>query len=236
MTCSWEDLENEEYMYRIMIVEDDEVIANAIRQHLVSWGMEAFCVQDFSDVLTEFAATGPQPVLMDIHLPFFNGYHWCQEIRKVSKVPVLFLSSASDNMSIIMAVNMGGDDVIAKPSDLNVLTAKVQALLRRTYEFAGTANLLEHKGAILNKENGILTYQGEKIELTKNEWRILQVLIEHNGKAVSRDTLMMRLWESDSFIDDNTLTVNVTRLRRKLEEIGLSDYIQTKKGVGYLLT
>lgn len=236
MTCSWEDLENEEYMYRIMIVEDDEVIANAIRQHLVSWGMEAFCVQDFSDVLTEFAATGPQLVLMDIHLPFFNGYHWCQEIRKVSKVPVLFLSSASDNMSIIMAVNMGGDDFIAKPFDLNVLTAKVQALLRRTYEFAGATNLLEHKGAILNKENGILTYQGEKIELTKNEWRILQVLMEHKGKAVSRDTLMMRLWESDSFIDDNTLTVNVTRLRRKLEEIGLSDYIQTEKGVGYLLT
>ena len=225
------DLENEEYMYRIMIVEDDEVIANAIRQHLVSWGMEAFCVQDFSDVLTEFAATSPQLVLMDIHLPFFNGYHWCQEIRNVSKVPILFLSSASDNMSIIMAVNMGGDDFIEKPFDLNVLTAKVQALLRRTYEFAGTANLLEHKGAILDKENGILTYQGEKIELTKNEWRILQVLMEHKGKA-----LMMHLWESDSFIDDNTLTVNVTRLRRKLEEIGLSDYIQTKKGVGYLLT
>ena len=169
MTYPWEDLENEECMYRIMIVEDDEVIANAIRQHLVSWGMEAFCVQDFSDVLTEFAAIGPQLVLMDIHLPFFNGYHWCQEIRKVSKAPVLFLSSASDNMSIIMAVNMGGDDFIAKPFDLNVLTAKVQALLRRTYEFAGATNLLEHKGAILDKENGILTYQGEKIELTKNE-------------------------------------------------------------------
>lgn len=147
-----------------------------------------------------------------------------------------FPSSASDNMSIIMAVNMGGDDFIAKPFDLNVLTAKVQALLRRTYEFAGTTNLMEHKGAILDKENGVLTYQGEKIELTKNEWRILQVLMEHKGKAVSRDTLMMWLWESDSFIDDNTLTVNVTRLRRKLEEIGLSDYIQTKKGVGYLLT
>ena len=138
MTYPWEDLENEEYMYRIMIVEDDEVIANAIRQHLVSCGMEAFCVQDFSDVLTEFAATSPQLVLMDIHLPFFNGYHWCQEIRNVSKVPILFLSSASDNMSIIMAVNMGGDDFIEKPFDLNVLTAKVQALLRRTYEFAGT--------------------------------------------------------------------------------------------------
>ena len=154
----------------------------------------------------------------------------------MSKVPVLFLSSASDNMSIIMAVNMGGHEFIAKPVELKVRTPNLQALLRRTYEFAGTANLLEHKGAILDKENGILTYQGEKIELTKNEWRILQVLMEHKGKAVSRDTLMMRLWESDSFIDDNTLTVNVTRLRRRLEEIGLSDYIQTKKGVGYLLT
>ena len=235
MICSWEDLENEEYMYRIMIVEDDEVIANAIRQHLVSWGMEAFCVQDFSDVLTEFAATGPQLVLMDIHLPFFNGYHWCQEIRKVSKVPVLFLSSASDNMSIIMAVNMGGDDFIAKPFDLNVLTAKVQALLRRTYEFAGATNLLEHKGAILDKENGILTYQGEKIELTKNEWRILQVLMEHKGKAVSRDTLMMRLWESDSFVDENTLSVNVARLRKKLDGAGLENFIATKKGMGYIV-
>ena len=207
-----------------------------LAEHLRTWDYEVHCVTNFKNVMEDFREYEPQLVLLDIVLPLFNGFHWCQEIRKVSKVPVLFLSSASDNMSIIMAVNMGGDDFIAKPFDLNVLTAKVQALLRRTYEFAGTANLLEHKGAILDKENGILTYQGEKIELTKNEWRILQVLMEHKGKAVSRDTLMMRLWESDSFIDDNTLTVNVTRLRRKLEEIGLSDYIQTKKGVGYLLT
>lgn len=167
MTYPWEDLENEEYMYRIMIVEDDEVIANAIRQHLVSWGMEAFCVQDFSDVLTEFAATSPQLVLMDIHLPFFNGFHWCQEIRKVSKVPVIFLSSASDNMNIIMAVNMGGDDFIAKPFDLSVLTAKVQAMLRRTYEFAGETNFLEHRGAMLDTGSGVLNYRGKRIELTK---------------------------------------------------------------------
>ena len=223
-------------MYRILIVEDDESIARSVKTHLESWNYEVCCAEDFSNVAGTFAAFDPQLVLMDVKLPFFNGYHWCSEIRKVSKVPVIFVSSASDNMNIVMAVSMGGDDFIAKPFDLNVLTAKVQALLRRTYEFAGTANLLEHKGAILDKENGILTYQGEKIELTKNEWRILQVLMEHKGKAVSRDTLMMRLWESDSFIDDNTLTVNVTRLRRKLEEIGLSDYIQTKKGVGYLLT
>ena len=233
MTCSWEDLENEEYMYRIMIVEDDEVIANAIRQHLVSWGMEAFCVQDFSDVLTEFAATGPQLVLMDIHLPFFNGYHWCQEIRKVSKVPVLFLSSASDNMSIIMAVNMGGDDFIAKPFDLGVLTAKVQAMLRRTYDFTGQSAVLEHKGAMLNLTEAALFYEQEKIELTKNEFKILQVLMENKQKVVSRDTLMVKLWESDSFVDENTLSVNVNRLRKKLESVGLCDFIVTRKGIGY---
>ena len=226
----------EERLYKILIVEDDETIAGGLKNHLGKWNYQAECMTDFKDVMGKFVDFDPQLVLLDIVLPFFNGFHWCQEIRKISKVPIIFLSSANDNMNIVMAMNMGGDEFIEKPFDLNVLTAKVQALLRRTYEFAGATNLLEHKGAILDKENGILTYQGEKIELTKNEWRILQVLMEHKGKAVSRDTLMMRLWESDSFIDDNTLTVNVTRLRRKLEEIGLSDYIQTKKGVGYLLT
>ena len=225
----------EKKMYKVLIVEDEKVIADTLAAHLNKWGYEAVCVTDFQNVLEEFEREKPHIVLMDIGLPFFNGYHWCTEIRKISQVPIVFISSASDNMNVIMAMNMGGDDFIAKPFDLNVLTAKVQALLRRTYEFAGATNLLEHKGAILNKENGILTYQGEKIELTKNEWRILQVLMEHKGKAVSRDTLMMRLWESDSFIDDNTLTVNVTRLRKKLEEAGLTDFIQTKKGVGYLI-
>ena len=223
-------------MSRILIVEDDVVIADGLKTHFEKWDYKVECVTDFKNVMDTFLKFEPQLVLLDLVLPFFNGFHWCQEIRKVSKVPVLFISSANESMNIVMAMNMGGDEFIEKPFDLNVLTAKVQALLRRTYEFAGTTNLLEHKGAILDKENGVLTYQGEKIELTKNEWRILQVLMEHKGKAVSRDTLMMWLWESDSFIDDNTLTVNVTRLRRKLEEIGLSDYIQTKKGVGYLLT
>ena len=223
-------------MYKILIVEDDETIAGGLKTHLERWNYQVECITDFRNVMEKYVAFDPQLVLLDIVLPFFNGFHWCQEIRKISKVPIIFLSSANDNMNIVMAMNMGGDEFIEKPFDLNVLTAKVQALLRRTYEFAGATNLLEHNGAILDKENGILTYQGEKIELTKNEWRILQVLMEHKGKAVSRDTLMMRLWESDSFIDDNTLTVNVTRLRRRLEEIGLSDYIQTKKGVGYLLT
>ena len=223
-------------MNKVFIVEDDAVIARAVAAHLTTWQMQVQCAGNFEKITEEVEDFQPDIIIMDIKLPYYNGFYWCAEIRKTSKVPIVFLSSADDNMNIVMAMNMGGDDFIAKPFDLNVLTAKVQALLRRTYEFAGATNLLEHKGAILNKENGILTYQGEKIELTKNEWRILQVLMEHKGKAVSRDTLMMRLWESDSFIDDNTLTVNVTRLRRKLEEIGLSDYIQTKKGVGYLLT
>ncbi len=222
-------------MYHIMIVEDDPLIAKAVGETLSSWGMEVHCVEDFQNVMAEFTSFAPQLVLLDISLPFYNGYHWCQAIRQVSKVPVIFLSSASDKMNIILAVNMGADDFIAKPFDLNILTAKVQALLRRTYDFGKETNLLEHRGAILDTSSGILNYQGQRVELTKNEWRILQVLMENKGKAVSRDMLMMRLWESDSFIDDNTLTVNVTRLRRKLEEAGLENFIRTKKGVGYLV-
>ena len=222
-------------MYRIMIVEDDPVIAKMAAQGLAQWGMEVVCAENFQDITGEFAASAPHLVLMDISLPFFNGYHWCQEIRKISKVPIIFLSSASDKMNIIMAVNLGADDFIAKPFDMNILTAKVQAMLRRTYDFGKNTNLVEYNGAIFDTDSGVVTYQGERIELTKNEWRILQVLLDNRGKAVSRDTLMTKLWESDSFVDDNTLTVNVNRLRKKLEEIGVTDMILTKKGVGYLV-
>lgn len=222
-------------MYKVLIVEDDLIIAKAVKNHIKSWGLEAECVADFEDVLAAFVSYSPQLVLLDISLPFFNGYHWCSEIRRHSKVPIIFISSASDNMNIVMAMNMGGDDFIAKPFDLNVLTAKVQALLRRTYDFAGQTNLIEHNGAILNTSDSTLNYEGSKIELSKNENRILQVLLENKGKAVSRDTLMTRLWETDSYIDDNTLTVNITRLRKKLHEAGLSDFIMTKKGIGYMV-
>ena len=222
-------------VYKILIVEDDLVIAKAIRAHLQSWGCEAQCAADFQNVLGNFAAFDPQLVLLDISLPFYNGYHWCGEIRKISKVPVIFISSASDNMNIVMAMNMGGDDFIAKPFDLEVLTAKVQALLRRTYDFGGQAGLLAHRGAILNTSDTPLTYEGQRIDLTKNDYKILQTLMENKGKAVSRDTLMLRLWETDSYVDENTLTVNVTRLRRKLEAAGLRDFITTKKGIGYLI-
>ncbi|WP_163193483.1 response regulator transcription factor [Clostridium thermarum] len=222
-------------MHKILIVEDDMIIAKSIKKHIASWGFEAECVTDFKDVLAAFVAYSPQLVLLDISLPYFNGYHWCSEIRKLSKVPIVFISSASDNMNIVLAMNMGGDDFIVKPFDLNVLTAKVQALLRRTYDFAGQTNLLEHKGAILNVSDGTLNYAGVKIELSKNESKILQVLLENKGKIVSRDTIMTRLWETDSFIDDNTLTVNMTRLRKKLQEAGVVDFVTTKKGIGYLV-
>lgn len=222
-------------MYKILIVEDDLIIGNGLRDHMNNWGYEAKCVTDFNNVLSEFASFNPNLVLLDISLPFFNGFHWCTEIRKISKVPIIFISSASDNMNIVLAMTYGGDDFISKPFDLNVLTAKVQALLRRTYDFSTQTNLIEHNGVILNISDGTLTYNGEKIELTKNEFKILHMLLENKGKAVTRDDIMTRLWESDSFIDDNTLTVNVTRIRKKLSDVGLKDFIKTKKGIGYMV-
>lgn len=222
-------------LYKILIVEDDNVIANAIQNHIQTWGCEAKCQDDFSNVLSDFIQYLPHLVLLDISLPFFNGYYWCSEIRKISKVPIIFISSASDNMNIVMAMNMGGDDFIAKPFDLTVLTAKVQAILRRTYDFIQQTNMLEHRGALLNTNDFSLSYNGVKIELTKNDNKILQTLLENKGKVVSRDTLMTRLWETDSYVDENTLTVNITRLRRKLDAIKLNDFIITKKGVGYLI-
>lgn len=220
-------------MYKLLVVEDDRVIAQAIKSHMEGWGYEVVCAEDFRDVLQTFVEAKPQLVLMDISLPFYNGFHWCDAIRKISKVPVIFISSASDNMNIVMAVNMGGDDFVAKPFDLNVLQAKVQAMLRRTYDFAGESNLLEHKGMIFDSSRGFVTYEGKQAELTKNEMGILKELLEQKGRIVTRDKLMERLWESDSFIDDNTLTVNVARLRRKLEAIGVADMIKTRKGIGY---
>ncbi len=222
-------------MYKIFIVEDDAGIASAVARQAEAWGLEAKCVQDFQNVLTEFLAYQPHLVLLDIGLPFFNGYYWCEKIRAVSSVPILFLSSASDNMNIIMAMNMGADDFIAKPFDQNVLAAKIRAMLRRTYDFAPAAPVLEHRGALLSTGDNTLTYQGEKIELSKNEYRILLVLMKDKGKVVSREKLMQSLWETDSFVDDNTLTVNVNRLRKKLEAAGLHDFIKTKFGVGYIV-
>ena len=223
-------------MYKLLIVEDDQGISRGIMEQAQKWGLEVKCVEDFSDVLGEFKQFQPHIVLMDIMLPFFDGYHWCNEIRRISKAPIIFISSASDNMNIVMAMNMGGDDFIAKPFDLNVLTAKIQAILRRTYDFAKAEEALGCRGAVLNTADASLTYQGQRLELTKNDYRILQTLLERKGKVVSRDLLMQRLWETDCFVDENTLTVNVTRLRKKLESVGLHDFIVTRKGMGYLIS
>lgn len=222
-------------MYRILIVEDDLGIAQAIQAQAEMWDLQARPVSNFRNVMTEFAEFDPHIVLLDIALPFFNGYHWCNEIRKVSKVPVIFLSSAADNMNIIMAMNMGADDFIAKPFDQNVLLAKLQAMLRRTYDFAPAVPILEHRGALLNTGDSTLTYGEEKIPLSKNEFRILLTLMQSKGKVVSREKLMEQLWETDCFVDENTLSVNVNRLRKRLEQAGLTEFITTKFGVGYLI-
>ena len=221
--------------YRILIVEDEAGIAEAVQARMARWGLKAEIVTDFRKVMDDFERIRPHLVLMDISLPFMNGYHWCTEIRKVSPVPVVFVSSASDNMNIIMAVNMGADDFIAKPFDPDVLIAKVQALLRRSYDYASAAPVLEHRGAVLNTGDNSLTWNGEKLDLSRNEYRILLTLMQEKGKIVSREKLMEALWQTDSFVDENTLTVNVGRLRRKLDAAGLKDFIVTKFGEGYLV-
>lgn len=222
-------------MYKMLIVEDDPMIADEVAAQIAPWGIEAKKVDDLRNVMRVFAEFQPHIVLLDISLPFFNGYHWCEQIRAVSKVPVIFISSASDNMNIVMAMNLGADDFVSKPFDMNVLTAKVRALLRRTYDFGASVPLLEHKGAILNTGDGSLSVNGEKVSLSKNEYRILLCLMENKGKIVSREKLMKRLWQTDQFIDENTLTVNVNRLRKKLDAAGLADFIETKFGVGYIV-
>lgn len=222
-------------LYRIFIAEDDGVIAGAVARHLESWGYQVACAKKFDAVMAEFLDFGPQLVLLDISLPFFNGYHWCREIRKVSQVPILFLTSAADNVNLVMAMQMGGNDLLAKPFDLQVLSAKVQAMLRRAYDFASAPALLSCGAAALNPANGTVTVNGRRVELTRNEGKLLQLLLEKKGRIVSRDAMMTALWESDSFVDENTLSVNVNRLRRKLEAAGLPDFIRTKKGVGYLV-
>lgn len=223
-------------MYRIFIIEDDFSLAQAMKQQIESWGNAVKVSSDFQNVISEFEEYNPHMVLVDIMLPFFNGYYWCNEIRKQSNVPVIFISSASDNMNVIMAMNMGGDDFIAKPIDLSVMMAKIQAVLRRSYDMSGMGSALECRGAVLNLNDASLSFQGERIELTKNEFRILQTLMENKGKVVSRDTLMVRLWQMDCYVEENTLTVNVNRLRKKLEQAGLKDFITTKVGLGYIVS
>lgn len=222
-------------MYRIFVVEDDTIIAGEMKKHLEKWGYEVETASDFNDVMKQFVSFDPHLVLMDIILPFYNGHYWCSQIRQVSQVPIVFVSSAGDNMNIVMAVNMGGDDFLTKPFDLEVLAAKVLAMLRRTYAFRGQTTVMEHQGVILDLTEAALKIGDQKLELTKNEFRILQLLFENLGSPVSREQIMKRLWDNDCFVDDNTLSVNITRVRKKLEEAGNTDLIQTRKGLGYMI-
>lgn len=222
-------------MYKIFLAEDDEVICSLVKKHLESWGYKVYAAEDFSDIMGEFVRVDPQLVILDLKLPCYNGFHWCDEIRRVSQVPVIFLSSAADNMNMVMAMSRGADDFIPKPFHLEVLSAKVQAILRRAYSFGAGTNLLERGGAVLNLGSGDLSFQGRSVSLTRNELKILNLLFSQAGNVVSREDIMQMLWENDDFVDDNTLTVNVNRLRRKLEEIGLGNMILTKKGRGYMI-
>lgn len=222
-------------MYKILLVEDDEIISKSIKQYLENWDFEVKQARDFKNITNEFTECNAHIVLLDLILPFYDGFYWCKEIRKISNVPIVFLSSASDNMNIVMAVNMGGDDFISKPFNVGVLLAKIQAILRRTYDMPNGISILEHKGIILNLNDFTLSYRDKSIELTKNEFRILETLLVNKGKIVSRDTLMMKLWQDDNYVEENTLTVNVTRLRKKLEDLGIDDFIKTKVGCGYII-
>ena len=218
---------------KILIVEDDPAIAGVVRSQVDAWGYEGAVVEDFQNVLEQFLQWKPQMVLLDISLPFYDGYYWCRKIREVSQVPVIFISSAADNMNVVMAVNMGADDFIAKPFDLQVLMAKIQAVMRRAYDFGNQIHWLEHKGAVLNTEDTSLHYRGERLELTKNETRILACLMKKG--LCTKEELVEDLWQNSLYVDENTLYVNVNRLREKLKRAGAGEFIRTVRGVGYRL-
>ncbi|MDQ0428663.1 DNA-binding response OmpR family regulator [Planomicrobium stackebrandtii] len=222
-------------MFKIMIVEDDLTIAGILKEELEKWNYEAFLADDFSRVLEEFKSKSPQLILLDIQLPSFNGYYWCQEIRKVSQVPIIFISSRNENMDIVMAIQMGADDFIPKPFDLTVAVAKTQALLRRTYDFKESDNFLSFNRTLLKPGESKLFVDDEEVDLTRTELKIMELLFLQKGDYVTREEIMVKLWEDESFIDDNTLAVNIARLRKKLAKAGLADFILTKKNIGYAL-
>lgn len=223
-------------MAKIMIIEDDPSIAKLIQENLSKWQIESFAVKEFDDIMTQFDDYQPDLVLLDINLPIKDGYYWNQEIRKVSKIPIIIISSRNSNMDQIMAMNMGADDFVEKPFSIDILIAKINALLRRTYDFSqDTSDIIEHNGLKLNLSDGTVEINDNKIDLSKNEYKLLQRLLKDQGKIVSREQLLNFMWDDERFVDDNTLTVNINRLRSKFEKNGLSNYIGTKVGQGYLI-
>ncbi|HHN8469195.1 response regulator [Clostridioides difficile] len=224
-------------MFKIMVVEDDVLLKNIIAKCLTKWGHDVHQIENLENIIEEFKNYNPELVLLDINLPFYDGFHWCNEIRKISKVPIIFISSRNSNMDVIMGVNLGADDYIQKPFSVDVLVAKVNALLRRTYNFVdNNSNQIIHNGVTLDLSTATINYKDNTIELTKNEIKILHELMKYKGQIVSRNKFMKKLWNNDWFVDDNTLTVNVNRIHSKLNEIGLEDFIETKRGLGYIIS
>ncbi|MBM7689593.1 DNA-binding response regulator [Enterococcus ureilyticus] len=223
-------------MAKIMIIEDEATIRELISEELQKWQFDTFGTTDFNNVLEDFQREEPQLVLLDINLPVFDGYYWCQKIREISKIPIIFISSRNTNMDMIMAMNMGADDFVTKPFQIDVLIAKINALLRRSYNYSEVGSeIMSHNGITLNVDNGSMEINGEVIDLSKNEYRLLYILIKKHGKILTREKLLRALWEDERFVDDNTLTVNINRLRKKIEQAGLEGYIETKVGQGYIV-
>lgn len=223
----------EERKWKIFIVEDDRIISKEIKKHMNIWGLDVKIASDFQNIFEEFGDYNPDLVLMDVTLPFYNGYYWTEMIRAYSKVPIIFISAADENLNLIMAMNLGADDYLTKPFELEILQAKIKALLRRSYEYIDFSKDIYYKDVILKRDLMILEYRTKEISLTKNEFKIIEMLLEKPGKIFSREDIMNKIWQSDIYINDNTLTVNISRLRNKLEEAELFDLIKTKKGVGY---
>lgn len=220
-------------MFKILIVDDSQIIASSLKKDFEKWGYEVVLVEDFERVFDLFKEENPSLVVMDIGLPYFDGYHWTRKIRDISNVPIIFLSSKEDTMNKIMAMEMGADDFVTKPFEVELLTAKVKALLRRTYDYKQESDKFEKDGLILDLKSMQASFEGKSIDLSKNEFKILEILMVNDGKVISRDKLMTALWSTDIFIDDNTLTVNISRLRKSLESLGVKDFIKTKVGKGY---
>ena len=221
--------------FKIFLIEDDEIIAKSLKKFLENWSYDVYLVKDYEKVFEEYKKIDPAIILIDISLPFFNGYYWCEQVRKVSNLPIIFISSASENLNKIMAMNMGADDYITKPFDLELLLAKIKALLRRSYEYTEPSHNIAYKDIVIDRDRMVLSFGYSQLSLSKNEYLILEMMFVHPEKIFQREEIMDKIWQTDEFIDDNTLTVNIMRLRKKLDSIGLKNFIKTKKKVGYYI-
>ena len=222
-------------MYKILLIEDDIDLAKETALALQKWGFKVYLIDNFENIIEEFIDKKPEVVLLDVNLPLYNGFYWCEKIRNISNVPIIFLSSRDSDMDLIMGINNGGDDYITKPFSVDILVTKINGIIRRAYNYSESNNIVQHEGLLFDNEKGFIKYNDKSIELTKNEIKILTLLLKNKNKVVSRESLMMSLWNSDEFVTDNALTVNINRLRSKIKELGIEDFIKTKKGVGYIV-